>query len=437
MEKNKKAAFFNLGCKVNDFDTESMKAIFINRGYEIVNFNDAADVYVVNTCTVTHLGDRKSRQMLRRARRTNPDAVIVASGCYAQVSPKEVEAIDEVDLVFGTQNRSFMVDQVEAFAENHRKQDFVQDISKRKEFEEMPIAEQRDHTRAFIKVQDGCNQFCSYCIVPYARGQIRSRNLDSVLNEVKILVNDGYKEFVITGIHVASYGKDLGASISLIDLIEAVAHVQGVERVRLSSLEPTIVTEDFLKRVSQLPEFCPHFHLSLQSGSNTVLKRMNRHYTTEIYEEVVKNIRQYFELPAVTTDIIVGFPGETEEEFLESKAFAEKIAFYHIHVFQYSKRSGTVAATMDHQIDPSVKHQRSKELISVSDRTEQMFLKANDQLTAEVLFERKINDIWHGHTMNYIPVQIPGLEKNNFRGKIKKVTLQYFEGHHFLTGKII
>lgn len=430
----KTAAFYNLGCKVNDFDTESMKGLFIDAGYQIVDFNDKADVYVVNTCTVTHLGDRKSRNMLRRARKKNEKAVIVAAGCYAQVASKEIEKIDEVDIIIGTRERGRLVAEVEAFMTDHKRRDYVSDITAQKTFEDLPIAEHRSHTRAFIKVQDGCNQFCSYCIVPYARGRIRSRSIDSVCKELSVLVRDGFQEFVLSGIHIASWGKDLPGDVDLLTLIQAAAAIPGVKRIRLGSIEPLLMSERFVKGLSEIDAFCPHFHLSLQSGSDAVLKRMNRHYTAEQFAEIVARIRRYFDRPALTTDIIVGFPGETDDEFRETVAFVDQINFYQVHVFKYSRRKGTPAAAMPGQVDAQIKHARSQKLIALSHAQEQAFLKENDGVVAPVLFEQTHDDgvTMLGHTPNYIPVAMPYDEKNI--GTIQKIVLKYQKDQRQMTG---
>lgn len=430
----KKVAFYNLGCKVNDFDTESMKACFLKVGYEVVPFDTAADVYVVNTCTVTHLGDRKSRQMLRKARRKNPNAVIVAAGCYAQVAPEEISKIEEVDLILGTAHRNRVVDEVARFQEDHHRQVYVSDISEQHIFEDMPIAEHRRHTRAFLKVQDGCNQFCTYCIVPYARGCIRSRRIDSVCEEVRLLASDGFKEFVLSGIHIASYGKDMPGGPDLLTLIRAVDAIPGVARIRLGSIEPLLMTETFVAGLSEIKSFCPHFHLSLQSGCDTVLRRMNRHYTTEQYFEIVQRIRRYFSKPAITTDVIVGFPGETDEEFQATKDFMTAVNFYKVHVFKYSKRHGTPAADFEGQVDETTKHRRSQDLIALSREQEQAFLKENAGERMPVLFEQlQANHRIEGHTPNYIPVRMFADGKKI--GQIQELMLQYSKDQAYMVGE--
>ncbi|MEG2651417.1 MAG: tRNA (N(6)-L-threonylcarbamoyladenosine(37)-C(2))-methylthiotransferase MtaB [Eubacterium sp.] len=411
-------AFYTLGCKVNSFDTEAMAELFEKAGYDVVSFDGVADVYVVNTCTVTHLGDRKSRNMLRRARRHNPGATIVAAGCYAQVAPEEVAAIPEVDLIIGTQDRLGIVEMVEGFCREEGQYSAVHDNSRNRNFEELTVSENRSHTRAFLKVQEGCDQFCTYCIVPYARGRVRSRSLDSVVAEVSRLVDAGFLEMVLTGIHIASYGKDM------LKLIQAVATVPGVRRIRLGSLEPLILSENFVQELSKIESFCPHFHLSLQSGSDTVLGRMHRRYTTTEYKEIVERIRRFFDYPAITTDIMVGFPGETEAEFEETLAFVKAIEFYQVHVFKYSRRQGTPAADMADQIPEDVKTRRSQGLIALAKVLEDDFLKANHGRRLEVLFERLTKDgVMEGHTDNYLPVKMMGSQNNC--GKIVPVEVSY------------
>ena len=385
---NKTVAFHTLGCKVNSYDTEAMMEIFEKAGYRIVGFAEYADVYVVNTCTVTHLGDRKSRNMMRKARRTNPDAVIVAVGCYVQVAPDEVQAIEEVDLIIGTKNRADIVADIEAYQKDKTQNNFVSDIMREHHYEDLNITETKGKTRAFLKVQEGCNQFCTYCIVPFARGPVRSRPVDAVLSEVKRVAAHGYAEVVLTGIHIASYGVDLGDGVDLLSLIRAVDKVEGVKRIRLGSLEPLLLTEEFVQGLSEVRAFCPHFHLSLQSGCDTVLSRMGRKYTTAQYAEIVKRVRRAFDYPAITTDIMVGFPGETEEEFEATLAFVEQIHFYQVHVFKYSRRKGTKADAFQGQVPEEIKTERSHRLTQRARACEQDFLKANAGRTVPVLYER-------------------------------------------------
>lgn len=382
---NKTAAFLTLGCKVNSYETEAMRGMFEAAGYDIVDFKDQADVYVVNTCTVTNIADRKSRQMLHQAKSRNPEAVIVAVGCYVQAAEEELLADSAVDIVLGNNKKSDIVKIVERFLGSDHKAELVADIGEEQYYEELNVVTTMEKTRAFIKIQDGCNRFCSYCIIPYVRGRVRSRQQENILSEIASLVEKGYKEFVLTGIHISSYGTDfkyaaeeLGPEetenieitgnhrMPLAELILNVGQIPGIERIRLGSLEPRIITEEFVKVISGIKQFCPHFHLSLQSGSDTVLKRMNRKYTAGEYYEKVELLRKYFENPAFTTDIIVGFPGETQEEFEETLQFVQKIGFSHIHVFKYSKRAGTKAAVMEGQIPEDVKNKRSSELIALS-----------------------------------------------------------------------
>ncbi|MGL4606318.1 MAG: tRNA (N(6)-L-threonylcarbamoyladenosine(37)-C(2))-methylthiotransferase MtaB [Eubacteriaceae bacterium] len=426
MKEKKKVAFMTLGCKVNSYDSEAMMEIFENNQYEIVDFSQPSDVYVVNTCTVTHLGDRKSRNMLRKAKRLNPDAIICAVGCYVQASPDEVKKIDEVDLMIGTKNRGEILKFIRAHEEDKSKRNFVTDIMKEGTFEPLNISESKGKTRAFIKIQEGCNQFCTYCIVPFARGPVRSRPMAAIIDEVERVVKAGYEEIVLTGIHIASYGVDPvnPKGEKLIELLEALDKITQLKRVRLGSLEPKFITEDILDRLLKLRTFCPHFHLSLQSGSQEVLKRMGRHYTPEKYLEIVSKIRERFPLGGITTDIMVGFPGETEGEFLETIAFVKKVAFYQIHVFKYSKRKGTKAAEYPDQIPDRVKGERSQSLSKVSETLEIEFLKKNQGAIEEVLIENKCNGyLWEGHTKNYIPVIIESKEKID--GKILLVKLSY------------
>ncbi|WP_352419849.1 tRNA (N(6)-L-threonylcarbamoyladenosine(37)-C(2))-methylthiotransferase MtaB [Proteiniborus sp.] len=431
----KKVAFHTLGCKVNQYETEAMAELFKNNGYDIVEEDENADVYVINTCTVTNLGDRKSRQFIRRAKNRNPDSVIAVVGCYAQASPEEVISIKEVDIVIGTKDRDRIVELSQQVKENRRKINIVTDIMKQHEFEEMEIDDIKGKTRAFLKIQEGCNQYCSYCIIPYARGPIRSRKLENIIREVKKLANKGFKEVVLTGIHVASYGKDIG-EIRLIDVIEEAHEISGIERIRLSSIEPTIMTKEFLDRLVKLPKVCDHFHLSLQSGSDTVLKRMNRKYTTEEYKNIVQLIREYMPNVGITTDIIVGFPGETEEEFQETCKFVNEIGFSRIHVFPYSPRKGTPAAKHKNQISGEIKHQRSKKLIKIGEENTTKFISRFIDSTLDVLFEEesKLNSGFiEGYTTNYIRVLSEG--STSLEGEILPVRLEKAKGEN-LIGKI-
>ncbi len=424
----KKVGFMTLGCKVNTYDSEAMMEIFETAGYAIVDFSEMADVYVINTCTVTHLGDQKSRKMMRKAKRINPNAIICAVGCYVQVAPDEVGKIAEVDLMVGTKNRADILAYIEAHRQDVSQRDFVSDIMKEKVFEPLMISEVKGKTRAFIKIQEGCNQFCTYCIVPFARGPVRSRNQQQIIDEVKRVVDIGYQEVILSGIHIASYGVDQsgngGNKTDLIDLIEALDEIDMLKRIRLGSVEPKFITPERLKRLAVIESFCPHFHLSLQSGSDTVLKRMNRRYTTTEYLEIVSQIRAVFPLAAITTDIMVGFPGESEAEFQETLDFARAVSFYQIHVFKYSRRTGTKAAEFKGQIDETLKNSRSHVLGELSRELELAFIKKNDGLIAEVLFEATQDAAgYEGHTKNYVPVFLATDEKIN--GRIIKVRVSY------------
>lgn len=404
----KKAALHNLGCKVNAYETEAMQHLLEEAGYEIVPFTQKADVYVINTCSVTNMADRKSRQMLHKAKKNNPDSIVVAAGCYVQTSEKEVLNDLSVDIVIGNDRKHDLVRLLEEYSLDSVN-DTVDDINDGKhDFEELFIDQTKEHTRAFIKVQDGCNQFCSYCIIPYARGRVRSRRFENVIAEVERLAANGFKEVVLTGIHLSSYGVDFEEAIGLLELIQAVNAVKGIERIRLGSLEPKIVTEHFASELSKLDKICPHFHLSLQSGCDATLKRMNRKYTTKEYEKGCELLRKYFVHPAITTDVIVGFPGETEEEFEQTKAYLEHIHFYEMHIFKYSKRKGTRAAVMPDQIDEQIKAARSEKLIALGHDMSKEFRKFYIGKNEEVLFEEKAvigdKEYFVGYTKEYVKV---------------------------------
>ena len=401
----KKVALHNLGCKVNAYETEAMQELLEQHGYEIVPFKEGADVYIINTCTVTNMADRKSRQMLHRARKMNPGAIVVACGCYVQAKRDEIDEC--IDIVVGNNRKK---DIIEILREHEAMQEGVQkelvDINHINEYEELHLSRTAEHTRAYIKVQDGCNQFCSYCIIPYARGRVRSRSHDSVIREVEELARNGYKEVVLTGIHLSSYGVDTGDD--LLSLILSIHEIEGIRRIRLGSLEPRIITEEFAKTIAGLPKMCPHFHLSLQSGCDATLKRMNRRYTSEEYYEKCVLLRKYFDNPALTTDEIVGFPGETEEEFAQSKAFIDKVNFYETHVFKYSKRAGTRAAQMEEQVPESVKTIRSNELLELTRRKQASYEEALIGTTQEVLMEEEMvcqgEKYQVGHTKEYVKI---------------------------------
>ena len=411
-----------------------MAELFTEKGYEVVDFEEYADVYLINTCTVTNLGDKKSRQMIRRAKRINPNSVVVATGCYAQVASEEVAKIEGINIVIGTKNRSEIVETVENYVTENGVVNNVSDIMGEKEFEPLQISRLTNRTRAYIKIQEGCNRYCTYCIIPYARGPIRSRKPEEVVEEVKKLAENGFKEVVLTGIHVASYGLDLG-NITLADIIEKVHSVDGIERIRFSSMEPLAIDNEFVARMSKLPKVCDHYHLSLQSGCNRTLKRMNRKYNAEQYAEACERLRNAFPNVAITTDIIVGFPDETEEDFKESLAFAERMKLDKIHTFPYSPKKGTPAAKMKNQISGDVKSQRSKEMIALSDKMNIDFLNNNIGKTVPVLFEDMENGFWQGHTTNYIKVLAKSDE--NLNNKIVDVKLDKIHGVEIVEGTVV
>ena len=399
-----KVAFHTLGCKVNQYETEAMIELFENKNYELAGENDYADIYVINTCTVTNMSDRKSRQFIRKAKRINKDAIVAVVGCYAQVSPDEVEKIEGVDVIIGTSERNKIVDLCEETMLSKKRINIVRPVRAYKEFEKININQIRSKTRAFLKIQDGCNQFCSYCIIPYARGPIRSRSIIDIEQETKNLAEAGFKEVVLTGIHIASFGKDLG-DIELVDVIDKISEIKGIERIRLSSVEPNLIDDEFMKKVSTNKKVCDHFHLSLQSGSDSVLKRMNRKYTTSEFKEKVFLIRKYMPNAGLTTDIIVGFPGETDKEFEETYNYVNEIGFSRIHIFKYSKRRGTPAAEMKGQIYGEIKNHRSECLIELGDKLALDFHNKFLGKEFSVLFEemdKNNNNIYEGYTTNYI-----------------------------------
>ena len=411
----KKVALHNLGCKVNAYETEAMQEMLEHAGYEIVPFQEGADIYVINTCTVTNIADRKSRQMLHRARKMNPDAVVVAAGCYVQAQA-EKQVIDPcIDIVLGNNKKQDLLTALQAYEEAHGDLREVIDINHTKEYENLHLTKQGEHTRAYIKVQDGCNQFCSYCIIPYARGRVRSRAKEDVVAEVTDLAKNGYQEVVLTGIHLSSYGIDFENEDNLLSLIRAVHEIEGIKRIRLGSLEPRIITEEFVQAIAALPKMCPHFHLSLQSGCNENLKRMNRRYTSEEFYEKCEILRKYFEKPALTTDVIVGFPQETEEEFETTYEFLKKICFYETHIFKYSKREGTKAAVMQGQIPEQIKAKRSARLIELGEKNRRAYEESFLGKTVEVLVEEKSDvngkEMWTGHTKEYMKIALES-EKN-------------------------
>ncbi|MCI8416512.1 MAG: tRNA (N(6)-L-threonylcarbamoyladenosine(37)-C(2))-methylthiotransferase MtaB [Lachnospiraceae bacterium] len=404
----RKAALHNLGCKVNAYETEAMQQLLEEAGYEIVPFEEAADVYIINTCTVTNMADRKSRQMLHRARKRNPQAVVVAAGCYVQVAGEALTADGAIDLIVGNNRKQELISLLEDFLQG-RKEAGLLDLKHGAEYERLSLSRTGEHTRAYVKVQDGCNQFCSYCIIPYARGRVRSRKREDVLEEINRLAENGYREVVLTGIHLSSYGVDLEGE-SLLDLILAVHEVEGIQRIRLGSLEPGIVTEKFAKTLAKLPKLCPHFHLSLQSGCDATLRRMNRRYTTEEYAQKCQLLRKYFTDPALTTDVIVGFPGETEEEFATTERFLEEICFFETHVFKYSRRKGTRADQMPNQVPEPIKTLRSSRLLELNERNRQAYQKLFFHRELEVLLEEPMEYEGHsyqsGHSREYLPMLV-------------------------------
>lgn len=400
----KKVALHNLGCKVNAYETEAMQEMLENHGYEIVPFKEGADIYIINTCTVTNMADRKSRQMLHRAKKLNPNAIVVATGCYVQAQEENGTPDECVDIIIGNNKKKDLID----ILEKHTPKSVI-DINHTKEYEEMHLSKTAEHTRAYIKVQDGCNQFCTYCIIPYARGRVRSRAKEDVIREVTELANNGYKEVVLTGIHLSSYGVDL-ENENLLSLILAVHEIEGIQRIRLGSLEPRIVTEEFVKTIAGLEKMCPHFHLSLQSGCDATLRRMNRRYTSDEYYEKCQLLRKYFKNPALTTDIIVGFPGETEAEFEQSKAFVDKVNFYETHIFKYSKRQGTKAAEMENQIPEQIKTLRSNEMLTLDQvkrsKYEASFIGTDVEVLVEEEIQREGTPIQVGHTKEYVKIAL-------------------------------
>lgn len=421
----KSVAFCTLGCKVNQYETDAMEEIFLKGGYEIRDFHEKADVYVINTCTVTNMADRKSRQMLHRARKKNPKAVIVAAGCYVQTAREAAEADASIDLIIGNNCKGQILSMVESFMEGRtaseesdEKQVNWLDINQNCDYETLSITKVSEHTRAYIKIQDGCNQFCSYCIIPYARGRVRSRKSEEILSEVSTLAASGYREIVLTGIHISSYGKDFGKEDALISLVEELAAIEGVERIRFGSLEPGIITEDFVQRLAAVKQICPHFHLSLQSGCEATLKRMNRHYTPEDYAARCGLLEKYFDRPAFTTDVIVGFPGETEDEFVQTEKFLEQIHFAEMHIFKYSPRKGTRAAVMPDQVNEQEKTRRSSRLLKLAEKMPEDYREKCRDKVLEVLVEERISAdgewVWTGHSKEYIKC---GIKSDKVRSK--------------------
>ena len=422
---SKKAALHNLGCKVNAYETEAMQEILEKYGYEIVPFGEKADVYLINTCSVTNIADRKSRQMLHRARKMNPDAVVIAAGCYVQAAGQELLQDSSVDILIGNNEKANLPEILKAWEEEHDAS-HIHDLTREHTYEELSLSHTAEHTRAYMKIQDGCNQFCTYCIIPYARGRVRSRRQSDVVEEVKRLAEAGYQEVVLTGIHLSSYGLDFpeGEKETLLDLIRAVDAVDGIRRIRLGSLEPGIITEEFAEAIAAMPKVCPHFHLSLQSGSNGTLKRMNRKYTAEEYKHKCDLLRKVYGNPALTTDVIVGFPQESEEEFEESRAFVEDIHFFETHIFKYSRREGTRAAAMTGQIPEQEKTKRSHVLLELDERRRQEYMEGFLGKELEVLMEEEVEidgvRYWTGHTREYLRVAV--LSEENLMNQMVLVT---------------
>ena len=457
-----KVQFISLGCKTNQYETNAMEESFIKKGYEIAKNKEKADIYIVNTCSVTNIAERKSRQMLRRAKELNPEAIIIATGCYAQVAKDEILKIKEVDLVLGINEKNRLVELVEDYIENKNTKEIVTDVMHKEKYEDFGITTYTELNRAVLKIQDGCDRFCSYCIIPYARGKVRSRNPENIINEAKEIAKKKIKEIVLTGIHIASYGKDFSkekeieyrkifnlndkyeafnpkddlqtGGFRLIELLEELNKVDGIERIRLGSIEPKLITDKFIERLSKLEKICNHFHLSLQSGCDETLKRMNRRYTTLEFEQSVNLIRDKFKDVSLTTDIIVGFPSETDEEFLETYNFLKKINFYKMHIFKYSPKKGTAAEKMSHQVDGGIKEKRSKILIKMSEENQKKYNKSYLGKTLKVLFEEKdLEGFFKGHTSNYIPVKVRTNE--NLENKILDVTIESADNLE-LVGKI-
>lgn len=404
----KKAALHNLGCKVNAYETEAMRQMLEAAGYEIVDFSEAADVYVINTCSVTNMADRKSRQMLHRAKKKNPSAIVVAVGCYVQTKANEARLDPAVDIMIGNNRKQGLVEAILAFEKDKSQRESIVEINHRQPYEKLNLNRNAEHTRAFVKVQDGCSQFCSYCIIPYARGRVRSRELSDVLDEIKALASNGYQEVVLTGIHLSSYGIDTGES--LLHLVKQAAGIDKIQRIRLGSLEPGIVTEEFAEELSKIEKICPHFHLSLQSGCDSVLERMNRKYTSDEYRKSCGLLRKYFVHPAITTDVIVGFPGETTEEFLRTEAFVKEIHFYEMHIFKYSRREGTKAAAMPDQVPESVKTERSERLLALAETMSEEFRRHYLGKEVEVLMEEPFwtdgRRYFAGYTKEYVKIAL-------------------------------
>ena len=437
-----KCTLHNLGCKVNSYETEAMRQLLEAAGYEIVEFgSETADVYIINTCTVTNIADRKSRQMLHKAKKDNPNAVVVAAGCYVQEAGEKLLADEAVDIIVGNNRKGQIVEVLEEYFKGRNIDNSFIDINKTREYENLEINASLAHTRAYIKIQDGCNQFCSYCIIPYTRGRIRSKNPEEVIEEVKNLAAQGYKEIVLTGIHLSSYGKDLG-TVNLLDVIKRIQQIEDVERIRLGSLEPRIITEEFVKELVKCDKVCPHFHLSLQSGCDQTLKRMNRKYTTEEYEEALNILRKYYEHPALTTDVIAGFVGETEEEFEKTRAYLEKINLYEMHIFKYSVREGTRAQKMSGHVPEQVKTERSEVLLSMAKRHktafEEWYVGRKEKVLLEEIVEKNGKKYFQGYTAHYVKVAVELTENDTKleQNEVIVVDIQGFIDENLLYGKV-
>ncbi|MDP4176735.1 MAG: tRNA (N(6)-L-threonylcarbamoyladenosine(37)-C(2))-methylthiotransferase MtaB [Bacillota bacterium] len=421
-----KVAFSTLGCRVNQYESEAMAEKFITEGYEIVHFNEFADVYVINTCTVTNMGDKKSRQMIGRARRLNNDSVVAVVGCYSQIAPLEVSKIQGVDVVLGTRNKGEIIYWINRYKEEKKQQIAVNEVLKNNVFEELNIEEYQDKTRAFLKIQDGCNNFCSYCLIPFARGAVCSKKPEKVIEEVNKLAFHGFQEVILSGIHTASYGIDFNEKFNLLDLLEAIDKIEGIKRIRIGSMDPNFFTEDVIYKIKNIKKLCPHFHLSLQSGCDETLKRMNRHYNSKEYITVTENLRNNIPDVSVTTDVIVGFPGETDEEFNKTYNFLESIKLTKMHIFKYSPRKGTKASSMENQIENHVKDERSNKLIELSKKLEDQFYMMFDNMKMDVLYEKNSDNdknLYEGYTSNYIKVVTES--KQNIIGKIISTKLLY------------
>ena len=438
----KKVALHNLGCKVNAYEVEAMQQLLENAGYETVPFEEGADVYVINTCTVTNIADRKSRQMLHKAKKMNPDAIVVATGCYAQGGTEKLKEDTAVDLILGNNQKTQIVEALEEYEKEHAKQVQVIEINHTKEYEELSISSTAEHVRAYIKVQDGCNQFCTYCIIPFARGRVRSRKIEEVLSEVETLAAKGYKEVVLTGIHLSSYGVDFPKEEreSLLSLIQAVSRVEGISRIRLGSLEPRIITEEFLEGIVKTGKVCPHFHLSLQSGCNKTLKNMNRRYSAQEYAEKCELIRKFYPVPALTTDVIVGFPQETEEDFEESYEFVKKIHFYETHIFKYSRRHGTKAASMDGQLTEAAKAQRSDRMLELHEIRAREYEEAMIGKKMELLLEEEIEidgRPWYvGHSREYVRAVISKTDAHRVNDLVTVKAVAFVRDHILETKEV-